>query len=408
MRHATLHDFVEMVISWKFAYQANSFSSSYFLFAFMQQYTNDYEQLHSFNEANHTYLDYLLNEVVSYDKCISPLLQRYYDEHIDSKPSVTEFIQWLRMLSRTILTSYGSKWEHIITALQIDYTPSHNYDMKETSDDTDSKTTTPNLTTTTSKTTTPNLSTATSTTTTPNLQTTTTTETLPDLQTTTKKTTVPELTTDTSVTTTPNLTTTNNRTTTPNLTTTTSDVTKQSTGSKTTTENNNGVFGFNSSSLSPESAQQGVSIVEGRLDDNVTDKSVTATQTGNTTDSENISQTGTNKEDTSVKQTGTTTEEGSTTQSGKNTETARSHQTGTTTEEGTTTQTGTTKDEGTTTKTGTTSETSHYNHTFHREGNIGVTTTQKMLTEELELRRNRVTDIIIEDVSRFLCMRIYQ
>ena len=40
-------------------------------------------------------------------------------------------------------------------------------------------------------------------------------------------------------------------------------------------------------------------------------------------------------------------------------------------------------------------------------GNIGVTTSQQMLTQELEVRKNILYDIILRDIADFICLSIY-
>ena len=46
--------------------------------------------------------------------------------------------------------------------------------------------------------------------------------------------------------------------------------------------------------------------------------------------------------------------------------------------------------------------------TSHIHGNIGVTTAQKMITEELELRANNdITKFIVEDFKRNFCILVY-
>lgn len=48
------------------------------------------------------------------------------------------------------------------------------------------------------------------------------------------------------------------------------------------------------------------------------------------------------------------------------------------------------------------------NYTDHtKSGNIGVTTTQKMMQEELEIRKNNFFDIVLKDISNFLLQKIY-
>ena len=42
-----------------------------------------------------------------------------------------------------------------------------------------------------------------------------------------------------------------------------------------------------------------------------------------------------------------------------------------------------------------------------RSGNIGVTTSQQMISSEIELRRNKLLDIIMNDIDTMLCLKIY-
>ena len=42
-----------------------------------------------------------------------------------------------------------------------------------------------------------------------------------------------------------------------------------------------------------------------------------------------------------------------------------------------------------------------------RSGNIGVTTSQQMIESELELRKHQFTDIILDDLASFFCLRAY-
>lgn len=46
-------------------------------------------------------------------------------------------------------------------------------------------------------------------------------------------------------------------------------------------------------------------------------------------------------------------------------------------------------------------------HELHRHGNIGVTTNQQMINEELELRKKFFTEMLFRDVDRFLTLPIY-
>lgn len=42
-----------------------------------------------------------------------------------------------------------------------------------------------------------------------------------------------------------------------------------------------------------------------------------------------------------------------------------------------------------------------------RSGNIGVTTSQQMIESEIELRKHQFTDIILDDLASFFCLRAY-
>ena len=42
-----------------------------------------------------------------------------------------------------------------------------------------------------------------------------------------------------------------------------------------------------------------------------------------------------------------------------------------------------------------------------RSGNIGVTTSQQMILSEIELRKNKLIDIIMNDIDSVLCLKIY-
>lgn len=51
--------------------------------------------------------------------------------------------------------------------------------------------------------------------------------------------------------------------------------------------------------------------------------------------------------------------------------------------------------------------TNNTTHTLNRKGNIGVTTSQKMITEELELRKYILLDDVFNDICKELTLRIY-
>lgn len=46
--------------------------------------------------------------------------------------------------------------------------------------------------------------------------------------------------------------------------------------------------------------------------------------------------------------------------------------------------------------------------THTRSGNIGVTTTQKMLNEELEVRKNIFIDMVMRDIDKIMCSKVYK
>lgn len=46
-------------------------------------------------------------------------------------------------------------------------------------------------------------------------------------------------------------------------------------------------------------------------------------------------------------------------------------------------------------------------HNGHMYGNIGVTTTQKMITEELNIRTNDIYKIIADDIKQHFCILVY-
>lgn len=46
-------------------------------------------------------------------------------------------------------------------------------------------------------------------------------------------------------------------------------------------------------------------------------------------------------------------------------------------------------------------------HELHRHGNIGVTTNQQMITEELELRKTSFFDLVMRDLDKYLVLNVY-
>lgn len=58
-------------------------------------------------------------------------------------------------------------------------------------------------------------------------------------------------------------------------------------------------------------------------------------------------------------------------------------------------------------KQGSESSTGKEEHTLHRHGNIGVTTNQQMITEEIQLRKNFFFEIVFADLDKYLTLSIY-
>lgn len=46
-------------------------------------------------------------------------------------------------------------------------------------------------------------------------------------------------------------------------------------------------------------------------------------------------------------------------------------------------------------------------HTFTREGNIGVTTSQQMIESEIELRKKQFYKIVFRDIINYVCLHVY-
>lgn len=46
-------------------------------------------------------------------------------------------------------------------------------------------------------------------------------------------------------------------------------------------------------------------------------------------------------------------------------------------------------------------------HTFTREGNIGVTTSQQMIESEIELRKKQFYNIVFRDIINYVCLHVY-
>lgn len=59
----------------------------------------------------------------------------------------------------------------------------------------------------------------------------------------------------------------------------------------------------------------------------------------------------------------------------------------------------------TTTNASTGTETNH--HDWHVHGNIGVTTSQQMLQSELDVAKNLVSDVIVDDFKNKFCIVVY-
>lgn len=59
------------------------------------------------------------------------------------------------------------------------------------------------------------------------------------------------------------------------------------------------------------------------------------------------------------------------------------------------------------TRNNTTTDTGTIEHKTVRQGNIGVTTTQQMITEEIQLRKAMFFDRVYSDIDRFLTIGQY-
>lgn len=56
---------------------------------------------------------------------------------------------------------------------------------------------------------------------------------------------------------------------------------------------------------------------------------------------------------------------------------------------------------------GSDSSTGNEKHEMHRHGNIGVTTNQQMITEEINLRKNFFFEMVFSDIDKYLTLNIY-
>lgn len=83
------------------------------------------------------------------------------------------------------------------------------------------------------------------------------------------------------------------------------------------------------------------------------------------------------------------------------------HETGTRTIEGNETRTETETGTKTTTKTGTETETTRGTKRINRTGNIGVTTTQQMIQQEIDIWKWNFVERIFEDLDEILTLPIY-
>ena len=52
-------------------------------------------------------------------------------------------------------------------------------------------------------------------------------------------------------------------------------------------------------------------------------------------------------------------------------------------------------------------ETDSESHSLHRHGNIGVTTSQRMIESEIVLRKKNFFEIVFSDIDRLLTLSIY-
>lgn len=291
------------------------------------------------------------------NKPVSPIFERYIVNDTISEEN-------LNKLARIIINRFGENWLKLSKIYGFEYNPIHNYDMEEiqTQENGKRKTgenetnTTPNIT----KTRTPDLTE----TETPNIT----------------KTRTPELT----ETETPNIT----KTRTPNITVTeTPNITNEEThGEKITNHanENDSTYGFNSISAVPTDTM----VEQNSEEHSGTDVSKeTGTRTTQTTGTEQETETGTS----SKKYTGNEKETETGTFSRKHTGNEKE------TEQGTIKTVDTTNE--------TENETMSLN--IKRKGNIGVTTTQNMIRQEIDIWNWNFIDTVFKNVDKILTLSIY-
>lgn len=159
-----------------------------------------------------------------------------------------------------------------------------------------------------------------------------------------------------------------------------------------------GVYGFNSDdSVSTDTNTSEL------LSDVTTDKDGTVTTTDSGTNGGTSRNTGTVTNAGTSANTGTVTNTGTSANSGTVTNAGTSANTGTVTNTGTSANTGTVKDTGTQTDSGTYGRERETTQT----GNIGNLSTQKLLTEEIELWQWNFAEQMVTDVMRLLTLSIY-
>lgn len=199
------------------------------------------------------------------------------------------------------------------------------------------------------------------------------------------------------------------------------DTTKNGTTSEIETKQNNGsyttnlsVAGFNSASLEPKSGESNT-----HNDTDTTTKSGTSSETGtdDTTTTRTQSETGSDDRDIKYSETTGGTEDRNTTTQGTSHDeksgSSKDIETGTGTDDRTTNLSGQEAgtDDRTTTANGTLNQSTNndrdWDHTSEIWGNIGVTTSQKMLQEELEIRKWNLYDFMSDKFVDECCVRVY-
>lgn len=324
-------------------------------------------------DANDLDLDYHGNH--SGDKPVSPMVLKLMDVYEDEDD--------LRVaLSDVLYTKYNLTWSRLWDAINEEYDPLHNYDGTETTTETR------------------NLSLIGSTTASAT-NTHTDTGTVSDVGSTTNDVTHTSTGTVSDSGTTTSDTTHTSTGTVSDSGTTSSDSTHTNTGtvshpieSSTTTTGQSNIYGFNSDTAVPSDTSTGTSsssVTSDVMTNNLTetddvDGTSTNTRTNNLTDVDDVDTTNTNTRTNNL----------------TDIDDAESSSTNTRTNDLTTTDNGTESASSTTADTGTVTTTTT------KGGNLGVTTSEQMLTQEFDFRaKYNFFETVYKDIDKVLCLAIY-